>query len=51
MDENCKLIEDLQTMIDINSQHLFGLRTECATGVELTQQQIRTMEVRKIVSF
>ncbi|XP_065577824.1 kinase suppressor of Ras 2-like [Artemia franciscana] len=44
MDENCKLIEDLQTMIDINSQHLFGLRTECATGVELTQQQIRTME-------
>lgn len=34
-----------QAMIDINSEHLDGLRTQCATSVELTQHEIRALEV------
>lgn len=34
-----------QTMIDINTEHLEGLRTECTTSATLTQQEIRTLEV------
>ncbi|GFY68068.1 hypothetical protein TNIN_25632 [Trichonephila inaurata madagascariensis] len=36
-----------QAMIDINAEHLDGLRTQCATSAELTQHEIRTLE-RKI---
>lgn len=36
-----------QAMIDINAQHLEGLRTECAITQELTQMEIRTLEVSK----
>jgi kinase suppressor of Ras 2 len=32
-------------MIDINAKHLEGLRTECAITAELTQNEIRTLEV------
>lgn len=35
-----------QAMIDINAEHLDGLRTQCATSAELTQHEIRTLEVR-----
>jgi hypothetical protein len=34
-----------QAMIDINAKHLEGLRTECAITAELTQNEIRTLEV------
>lgn len=40
--ENCLTA---QAMIDINAKHLEGLRTECAITAELTQNEIRTLEV------
>jgi hypothetical protein len=35
----------LQSMIDISAYRLEGMRTQCATSEELTQQEIRTLEV------
>lgn len=35
----------VQSMIDISAYRLEGLRTQCATSAELTQQEIRTLEV------
>jgi len=35
----------VQSMIDISAERLKGLRTQCATSAELTQQEIRTLEV------
>lgn len=40
-----------QAMIDINADHLDGLRTECATSVELTQNEIRALEAKLIKLF
>lgn len=40
-----------QAMIDINSEHLDGLRTQCATSVELTQNEIRALETKLIKLF
>lgn len=40
-----------QAMIDINSEHLDGLRTECATSAELTQHEIRALETKLIKLF
>lgn len=40
-----------QAMIDINSEHLDGLRTQCATSVELTQHEIRALETKLIKLF
>lgn len=40
--ELCAMV---QSMIDISAEHLEGLRTQCATSAELTQQEIRTLEV------
>ncbi|XP_034241397.1 kinase suppressor of Ras 2 isoform X3 [Thrips palmi] len=34
----------VQSMIDISADRLDGLRTQCATSAELTQQEIRTLE-------
>lgn len=36
----------VQSMIDISAERLEGLRTQCSTSAELTQQEIRTLEVR-----
>ena len=36
----------IQDMIDISVERLDGLRTQCATSAELTQNEIRTLEVR-----
>lgn len=36
-----------QSMIDIWADRLEGLRTQCSTSAELTQQEIRTLEVRE----
>lgn len=38
-------IETLQSMIDVSAKRLEGLRTVCSTSAELTQQEIRTLEV------
>lgn len=37
--------EVIQTLIDISSQMLISLRTLCETRAELTQHEIRTLEV------
>lgn len=39
-------IETIQSMIDVSADRLEGLRTQCSTSAELTQQEIRTLEVR-----
>lgn len=38
-------LDVMQSMIDISAYRLEGLRTQCATSAELTQQEIRTLEV------
>lgn len=40
-----RALEVVQSMIDISANHLEGLRTRCVTSAELTQQEIRTLEV------
>ncbi|MED6256277.1 hypothetical protein ATANTOWER_023136 [Ataeniobius toweri] len=40
----CELI---QNMIDISISSLQGLRTKCAASNDLTQQEIRTLEVKR----
>ncbi|KAK9412480.1 kinase suppressor of Ras 1 [Crotalus adamanteus] len=37
----------LQDLIDISLSSLQGLRTKCAASNDLTQQEIRTLEVRR----
>lgn len=44
----CELI---QNMIDISISSLQGLRTKCAASNDLTQQEIRTLEVTSLFSF
>lgn len=41
--QQCGLLQDL---IDISLSNLRGLRTQCAASNDLTQQEIRTLEVR-----
>ncbi|KAG8224055.1 hypothetical protein J437_LFUL001132, partial [Ladona fulva] len=41
----------VQSMIDISADRLEGLRTQCATSAELTQQEIRTLEGKLIKLF
>lgn len=40
-----RALEVVQSMIDISADRLEGLRTQCATSAELTQHEIRTLEV------
>lgn len=40
-----QMIETIQSMIDVSADRLEGLRTQCSTSAELTQQEIRTLEV------
>lgn len=42
---------NLQSMIDVSAERLEGLRTQCATSDELTQQEIRTLESKLIKMF
>lgn len=44
----CELI---QNMIEISISSLQGLRTKCAASNDLTQQEIRTLEVRGPLFF
>lgn len=45
--QQCGLLQDL---IDISLSNLRGLRTKCAASNDLTQQEIRTLEVRGSVA-
>lgn len=40
--QQCELV---QNMIDLSISNLEGLRTKCATSNDLTQKEIRTLEV------
>lgn len=44
-------IETIQSMIDVSADRLEGLRTQCSTSAELTQQEIRTLEVGTLIVF
>ncbi|KAJ9598885.1 hypothetical protein L9F63_026579 [Diploptera punctata] len=47
-DRRCDMLDVYQSMIDISADRLEGLRTQCATSAELTQQEIRTLEGKLI---
>lgn len=44
-------LDVIQSMIDISADRLVGLRTQCATSAELTQQEIRTLETKLVKMF
>lgn len=44
-EQELRNLQILQSMIDVSAERLEGLRTQCATSAELTQQEIRTLEV------
>lgn len=44
-EQDLKNLQILQSMIDVSAERLEGLRTQCATSAELTQHEIRTLEV------
>lgn len=41
----------IQDMIDISADRLEGLRTQCNSSAELTQQEIRTLETKLVKMF
>ncbi|KAM0728626.1 Kinase suppressor of Ras 1 [Formica fusca] len=43
-----RALKDVQSMIDVCAERLEGLRTQCSTSAELTQQEIRTLEGKLI---
>ncbi|XP_076626206.1 kinase suppressor of ras isoform X3 [Colletes latitarsis] len=43
-----RALDVVQSMIDISADRLEGLRTQCSTSAELTQQEIRTLEGKLI---
>lgn len=55
MDNNIESIRQkvdvIQSMIDISTDRLEALRTQCMTNNELTQQEIRTLETKLIKMF
>ncbi|XP_028176631.1 kinase suppressor of Ras 2 [Ostrinia furnacalis] len=44
-------IDTIQSMIDVSADILEGLRTQCSTSAELTQQEIRTLEGKLVKHF
>lgn len=44
-------IDVIQSMIDISTDRLEALRTQCATSEKLTQQEIRTLETKLVKMF
>lgn len=44
-------LDVIQSMIDISADRLEGLRTQCATSAELTQQEIRSLETKLVKMF
>jgi len=47
----CDEPEVIQKVIDISSQMLISLRNLCETRAELTQHEIRTLEVSTCIIF
>ncbi|KAI8437144.1 hypothetical protein MSG28_010493 [Choristoneura fumiferana] len=46
-----EMVETIQSMIDVSADRLEGLRTQCSTSAELTQQEIRTLEGKLLKHF
>ena len=44
-------LDIIQSMIDISADRLEGLRTQCVTSAELTQQEIRSLETKLVKMF
>lgn len=44
-------IDVIQSMVDISSDRLEALRTQCVTSAELTQQEIRKLETKLVKMF
>lgn len=44
-------VDVIQYMIDLSSDRLEALRTQCSTSAELTQQEIRTLETKLVKMF
>jgi len=44
-------LDVIQSMIDISADRLEGLRTQCVTSAELTQQEIRSLEAKLVKMF
>lgn len=44
-------IDVIQSMIDISTESLEGLRTQCIASAEITQREIRTLETKLIKMF
>lgn len=47
----CNGLEIIQSMIEISAARLEGLRTQCVTSAELTQQEIRSLETKLVKMF
>lgn len=46
-----KGLDVIESMIDISADRLEGLRTQCNSSAELTQQEIRTLESKLVKMF
>lgn len=46
-----RVLSMIQSMIDISADRLEGLRTQCNSSAELTQQEIRTLEAKLVRMF
>lgn len=44
-------VDVIQSMIDISTDRLEALRTQCKTSAELTQYEIRTLETKLVKMF
>lgn len=44
-------IDVIQSMIDLSSDRLEALRTQCVTSAELTQEEIRKLETKLVKMF
>lgn len=44
-------LDIIQSMIDISADRLEGLRTQCVTSAELTQQEMRSLETKLVKMF
>ncbi|KAK3084281.1 hypothetical protein FSP39_010965 [Pinctada imbricata] len=51
IEKACKSLRNVQDMIDLTAIHLRGLRTECSTTSEITQNEIKTQESKLIKLF
>lgn len=52
--DEAKALETLKILnpiISLSAERLDGLRTQCATNAEITHQEIRTLEVMKLIIY